>query len=840
MVAATLCVFTMLAVSAPQASAEKIDPAEVQKKIAALAVADETAPYNERAENWLANRRAQIMPQLIAGLNGKSPRIAEKCLDILWSAPASKELTDALIDKVNSEYSPLRYKALRKLEASAADPRVAAIFDRASLEDLPTRARWAWLARQNDRAVEILRPLVGNPKEMRGEVDEAIRLLGKIGGPESVKLLEPIAAGNHWGMAAEAYRALAKCDSKNHGLTKDQETLLKNWHSFKESEEHFNRRMTDLAKQLNQKECRPFVMQMLHDEEYAAPHAGLSILAAWKDKESLPQIRELLQHKRSFTKQRAIATYLTIDDSPRAEKDVLDLLTDNESSDNEVVLRGIMMAKIPTDRKIEILHAAEAKLKSHRELANTFRGMLNGDDAGRDVLTALMDAETDLSALGQYCGIAAQDKQKRLSVQVRRAMKLLTADVVASAGDNPQDGKAQAVATIIGTVAAYDLKDLAPNVQKFMDCRNPTIRSAALQAGAKLGVAEALKRMYAQLESKDAMVRRQAAATLAGLAPLDEADRADRESAVLALLGTPSEDCAMQILVTCGREKTVKALTPILDDPNPQRAVHAAWVMAQLPDKTAAAKGLRRVAIFGLFNHQIYQQGAGIDFSLAPELYFHQVTERLNPDPKAYSAGEGPVRIPKEWLIPFAWDDTEQQYAVRCYRYSEVSGTPYCFNVGFLRASWMGPHSPPPFDQTHLPLLREIAAHDSHIDRVMVQGHAVAHFLHRQMAARAVAAVTKEKAGYIGLAGETLDSAAFPQPYKNQDELLAKFIVDRVEKARLPANPESDRQWSQSERYRIAVSSLKEKLGPQVLDAIRREAERRHVDMNHILPTQER
>ena len=128
------------------------------------------------------------------------------------------------------------------------------------------------------------------------------------------------------------------------------------------------------------------------------------------------------------------------------------------------------------------------------------------------------------------------------------------------------------------------------------------------------------KDLYAQLASEDKFVRRQAAQSLSDIKPVDEAERAAREEAVLACLGKPCEDYAMRVLVTCGGPKSVKALEPILDDPDARRAVHAAWVLAQLPDKAAAQKGLRRVAIFAMFHYQIYQQGEGIDFTIAPNL----------------------------------------------------------------------------------------------------------------------------------------------------------------------------------------------------------------------------
>jgi hypothetical protein len=71
-----------------------------------------------------------------------------------------------------------------------------------------------------------------------------------------------------------------------------------------------------------------------------------------------------------------------------------------------------------------------------------------------------------------------------------------------------------------------------------------------------------------------------AAKALMDFKPRDEADRAAPEEALLACLGKPSEADAMRVRVTCGGAETVKALEPILDDADAQRAVYAAWVMS--------------------------------------------------------------------------------------------------------------------------------------------------------------------------------------------------------------------------------------------------------------------
>ncbi len=823
---------------------EPVDPAEVRRKIAALAVPDETVPEDDQPLNWLALRREQIVPQLIAGLNDENPTIAEQCLDILQEVPPSKELTDVLVARAGDANSPLRYRALKQIEKSAADPRVPRLLVQASAEaknfpDPLERARWAWLAGRKNRAVDILKPLLVKLDKSDYAAVKAIRLLGEIGEPSSVGLLEPIASGESWGLAVEAYSALAKIDPAKHALTKDQEAILNAARRFKESREQFLQRLNGLAR-LDANEIRPLVMQMLRDHDYSCQTTALAILSDWKETEALPQIRERIREKRSNSRREAIAAYLTIDDGQSARDVVLELLDEKGNSDTEPVLSGIVLSEIPADRKVTLLRAARARVTLPEALPQALRYQINQGADLRDLLVPLMDEETDLRALSGYCDLAVRDKEQRFAEQVRRAMKLLASSPVVSAeGERTDMTISSAAQVILGAVAIYDLKVVAPDVQKLMTSRNAMIRSAAQATGAKLGVPGAMKDLYSQLRDNQATVRQQAAQSLMSIKAVDETERAAREEAVLSCLGSPAEDYAMRVLVTCGGEKSVKALEAILDDPDVRRGVYAAWVLAQLPDKAGVTKGVRRVAIFGMFHHRVYQQGAGIDFEMAPHLLFHQATQRLNRDPRAYSSGAGPVRIPDELLMPFVLNDAEQECAVRCYRLAEMAGNAQSLDVEFLHDRRVRPQNPADLNQTYLPLLMEIAAHDSHLEKLVVKGQTVAHFEYRQRAAQAAAAITGEKATYLGLAGEMLDSNAFPEPYQNQNQLLSKFVVDRVAEARLPAEPRADRESrrGQYEYYRTGILLIKEKFGAQVLAAIRQEASRRGVNMKNILPS---
>lgn len=829
-----------------------IDRAEVRHKIASLAVPDETQPDPDQAPNWLRARTKWIVPELIAGLNDKDPKVAEECLRLLANAPPSNELTNALIEKAGDEKSPLRYDVLRQLERSAADPRAARLLDAASMQPEKfskplDRARWASLAGHKDRAVDILKPLL--PKRNPDSYDrvEAIRLLGEIGEPDSISLLEPIAQGDNWGMAVEAHVALAKIDPDKHGLTKDQQYFLMNYRSFKESEGQIHRRLAELAK-LNTKEVRPFVMHMLRDDVSMWQNTALSILAVWRDKEALPEIRQLMRKKPYYCQRDAVAAFLSVEDNPANEEEVLDVLVEADSFATNNILRGIVLANIPVDRKVAMLKAATAKIGSPRVVPDALSFDLPELPT---LLASLMDNETNLQTLAAYCNLTVRDKERRFAPQVRRALSLLTHEPTIQTGDKTVSQDAlEATPSILGAAAAYDLKDIAPIVQGLAKSKNPTISDTAWVALAKLGLPGTAKHFLAELNAEDPDVRKRAFAALIHVKPTDEAERAECENAVLAnFVAHPDDFDAMHALVKFGGEKSAKVLKPLLDDPNLQRSLQAAWVLAQLPVKPAAAKAIRRVAIFGLFHHQVHQLVGitGFQFQIAPNLNFQQFkwqADRLRvagAKEIKIAPNEGPVLIPDDLLQPFPWDADEQQYAVRCYRFVEAGA-----NTSGMEAAWLSPvlsdwstlpKSKLQLDATQLPLLTEIAAHDSHIKRLMVRGLPVPHFEYRQLAAKIAADITKKPATYVGLAGETIDSAAFPEPYKDQDQLVAKFFIEQILKAGVSNKPQDDRDWRLCEFYRTKASRLVHELGPQLLDAIRREAKQQGIDILHILPT---
>ena len=124
-------------------------------------------------------------------------------------------------------------------------------------------------------------------------------------------------------------------------------------------------------------------MQMLKDKQFQVRNAALIILTDWKDKDALPQIKQIITGDQTPDRQGAnaaivptirpiinqsldrevIATYLTIDDSDGARDFILGLLDNNSDERNITVLRAVVSADIPSERKLAMFLAARPKLK---------------------------------------------------------------------------------------------------------------------------------------------------------------------------------------------------------------------------------------------------------------------------------------------------------------------------------------------------------------------------------------------------------------------------------------------------------------------------------------------
>ncbi len=803
---------------------EALDPTIVRKKIEALGLRDDTLATRERPQIWLGQRREKLRPELIAGLDHKEARVAKGCLVVLENAKPDKDLADALIRIAGDPKHPISVPATLSLRRFAKDARAKALLEKALTDverfaDPQQRSKIAHALGRDAEAVGLLVPLLNRMKS-DWDVIVLVGRLGEIGHASAVGPLETLTTDPRWRIAVAAYRALAKIDPAGHGLTKDQRAFLDEARGGKATHSTLQARWRELAG-LKKTELRPLVLQMLASDH---PRPALAILAEWKDTEALPEIKRLMVSNQGWRRQRFIAAYLEIDDSDRSISDVLSMAAGSRrQQDAEVVVRAMAQSRMPTPRKLAALRRLREEVGKWRPLLVPHGLMWLARDK-QDIaplLVPLMRKETDLMALAGYAQLAARDGKKRFGKEVRRA--------VAMAASTHKRSRTEALAakTILDACASYALSDSGRLADRLLDAPEPVVRIAAAQVSARFGGdrKRALQVLYEALESSDASLRKQASACLSDIPCLDATERAAREKVLLSHLGRPSEDYALRGLATCGGSKTVEQLEPLLDADDIPRAVYAAWVLAQHPDGDVKERALRRLAVYAMFHHQAYQQGAGIDFKVARDLDFHQVTMRLNPGRNDGGSAASP-RIPSRLRLPFTLDQKEQAFSIRAYRHILSERPSGCFPR--LRSLWRPSGT---WDASHLPLFRVAVREDTRLEVLHVKGKKVAHFPDRKSAAQEIAAITGAKASYIGLAGEAIDSeAAPPSPYPDQNALIARFLLDRLEAAGgLLKRPESGEAWQRHNVFESILNHLmdRERFGEGLRDALVAESRRR-------------
>ena len=220
-------------------------------------------------------------------------------------------------------------------------------------------------------------------------------------------------------------------------------------------------------------------------------------------------------------------------------------------------------------------------------------------------------------------------------------------------------------------------KDLAPHVRKLMSSRNATIRDAGSggrrEVGHRGGHAKPVRPV-----GRRGCQRSQAGGQIAdGRSARRRREAAAREEAVLAAWASRPKTTRMRILATCGGEKTANAFARSWMAPMPGGRSTPRGCWPNCPTRRPPPKPFAAWRSSPCSTTRFISRAQALISRSRPDLYFHQVTGRLNRDPQAYTAGEGPVQIPGNLLAPFAWDDGEQQYAVRCYQLAEVSRDGY-------------------------------------------------------------------------------------------------------------------------------------------------------------------
>ncbi len=365
--------------------------------------------------------------------------------------------------------------------------------------------------------------------------------------------------------------------------------------------------------------------------------------------------------------------------------------------------------------------------------------------------------------------------------------------------------------------------------RRLLDSPQPQVAIAAARlASGGPNRETALMLLNRELGNSQTDVRKKAAENLRHIPCANDDERRQREQSVLALLDQPAEDYALRVLTTCAGSQTIIRLEPRLDGTNMPAARYAAWVLAQTPNREIARKALRRLSLHALFCHQVYQQGEGIDFEIAPDLSFHQSTGWLNLGAISKKTSLG-LQIPADLMLPTHLDSAEQTFLVRDYR--EVSTSSRQYMLGDYFMMFRNPYNQLA-DATYLPMFEVAARDDPTLHCLHVQGSKVAHFPYRQAAAKHRVRLTGKPATYLGLTGETLTAEQVPsQPYPDQDGLIARLQLDRIQASNLIERPASDRDWSRVGYFNDLIQHLtdEQEFGVGLKDAILREAGRREI-----------
>lgn len=655
------------------------------------------------------------------------------------------------------------------------------------------------------------------------------------------------AKSSKWQEARAAYLELDKLDPKTYGLTEDQRQFLQNFgNRFKEDDKTYRERLVKLAG-LNRQQIRPFVMQALASGDYQIVPDALEMLVLWQDKDALPEVRKLLAADDRMLRAPVLTAYLTLEGGMESDKYIIEQIRGKTLSDLDLPLVTIMKANIPDARRLELLRRARQVIVNAPYALPWSLGHYPGDLA--TLVVPLMDEENDLRALGVYAEKVARDSLKRFGPQVTRAVRLLVEEVrKPTLNSGELDDAAR---QILEATAVYDLKIVKGEIAVIAASDHPVIHTAALAAKVRLnGRFDAdVQTLIDQLGDKDGMLGQLAYHGLREMRLSDEAQRRPMEAALLKLLGQPGEPAAVQLLAKFGKQDSVNALGGMLNDPSMPRALLAAWALAQLdipvdkavpadratglretgltpPDRNTA---LRRLAIYGMFHHQIAQQSTGIGFRIAvdapdvpngQEVAFYQTTMRLNPG--AIRDDKQPIHLPEELLKPFPLSPAEQQFAIRAYRYTMQHGGSSTMGPGLVSINF---HQ---MDVSHVPLLEVIAAEDTDLRAQAINGQKVAHFPQRQLAAQKIASLTGKPAGYTGLDGKVLDSAQVPsEPYAEQNVLIARYALERI-LVNLPKKaPEGGREWQEIEWRNNYLRHLTDAFGNELQDTMVKEIDAR-------------
>ncbi len=477
------------------------------------------------------------------------------------------------------------------------------------------------------------------------------------------------------------------------------------------------------------------------------------------------------------------------------------------------------MADIPLDRKVVALRRVA------RGDVQQIAAQLGILKDSVPLLLRLLAHETDFDSVVTLVARIPSGTNVVFKAPLTRAMQQVRN---LSEEDLKRNGIPLGAVKVLSRCEQYKLSGCGELAAGFLASKQSSVRASAARICALTGVrrTEGLNLLHTELNVEEPADRVFAVNELMKIPLRNDAERREREGVILSQLGSSKARDTLRVLTTCFGRRTVEALSPLMDGNDVSTALYSAWVLAQYPDESVTVRPLRRVVIFSMFHHQIYQAGAGIDFSIGSGVVFHQATQWLNS--ATHSASLQP-KIPGELLLPLELSDEEQKFQMRAYRRGIVVRAMPSFSA--LNEWKFFNHR---MDASYLSLMRFMAANDPTLDGVHVKGQRVAHFTMRKKAAEVVASLTGKPANYVGLTGDIIASDAVPtEPYEGQNKLVARYLLDRIKQAGLVARPQGGREWDRAGEFnRLLTLSVSSRFGPELEHALRAEPRLRQVDVS--------
>lgn len=640
-----------------RAWAQPANQSTIAERIEALGGPDDGLPDDRRPARWLAQHADESYPALLEALDHPNPEIAQAVLGILDRAAPRPALAQALLRVATAHEHPLSTEATYALCRFGDDARVKPVLAKAlasptEFADSWRRACFAEALGDRRRALALLDPFLRSQRER--EVVDTIARLATLGHAAAIASLARLTRDPRWEVARAALLALATLAPRQHGLSQEARQLLAL--ATRTAPRLPPRERQQRLAALPREKVRPLVLAMLRTD---ARSDALAVLTRWNDRAALPNVKALLDPRGGPGSDEVVRTYLSLASGAGAKAaadEIVRLATKcADAFACLAITRGV--ADASSGQRAYVLGQMQERI-GHRWPDVLPRGLRQAQSDIRPLLGPLFMREEDPRTLGLYAQLVATMPSVDHAPAIRRALALLLRE---GAADRLGDA-ATSTRSVLDAIVASGLSDLELEaaLRPLLTAPDRQVRRQATCAAAlQPGGGAALAQLHRELDGER---RAWAAQCLSKLPWRTEAERGEREAAVLALLGSPAEDHALRVLVGCMGPRTTSALLPILDGPSVARAVHAAWALAHSPDRRIAERGLRRLALHGVL-HQGETPELAMRFAVAPDLVFEQTWPG-----SAEPATETGFGLPFALLPPRQLDPQELDFLMRDYR----------------------------------------------------------------------------------------------------------------------------------------------------------------------------